>query len=129
MNVTSTDRTHDPDGETWVGSARAHREFPIQNLPLGVFSIAGEEPRIGCAIGDEIVDLRGLAVDGRLPPDVASLLAAAELNPLFAAPAVQRRALRHALFDLLSDPGRRSEVQMHLHLAGRCMIIRERYLY
>ena len=78
--MTLKDRTHDPDAETWVNSARAHREFPIQNLPLGVFSIAGGEPRIGCAIGDEIVDLRGLAVDGRLPPDVASLLAARALG-------------------------------------------------
>ncbi|SIO48802.1 fumarylacetoacetate hydrolase [Burkholderia sp. GAS332] len=122
MNMTSTDRTHDPDAETWVDSARAHREFPIQNLPLGVFSVAGEEPRIGCAIGDEIVDLRGLALDGRLPPDVAPLLSAVELNSLFGAPAVQRRALRHALFDLLSNPERQLEVKMHLHSAARCQM-------
>lgn len=32
------DETHDPKRESWVGSARGHAEFPIQNLPLGVFS-------------------------------------------------------------------------------------------
>ena len=35
------DETHDPRRESWVVSARGHAEFPIQNLPFGVFSPAG----------------------------------------------------------------------------------------
>jgi fumarylacetoacetase len=54
-----TDETHDPSLESWVDSANDHStDFPIQNLPLGVFSHPGDEyPRPGIAIGDEIVDL------------------------------------------------------------------------
>src|SRR5258708_11296136 len=52
--------THDPGLTSWVGSAnRAESDFPIQNLPFGVFRRSGsQEPyRGGVAIGDEILDL------------------------------------------------------------------------
>ena len=42
---------------SWVASANGHRDFPLQNLPLGVFSIHGSAPRSGVAIGDCILDL------------------------------------------------------------------------
>ena len=51
------DETHDPGRESWVVSARGHAEFPIQNLPLGIFSTPGGAPRGGVAIGDAIFDL------------------------------------------------------------------------
>ena len=35
---------------SWVASANGHRDFPLQNLPLGVFSINGSAPRSGVAI-------------------------------------------------------------------------------
>jgi fumarylacetoacetase len=41
-------------------------DFPIQNLPYGVFSARGLAPRIGVAIGDTILDLWELEQDGRL---------------------------------------------------------------
>ena len=41
-------------------------DFPIQNLPYGVFSARGLAPRIGVAIGDDILDLWELEQDGRL---------------------------------------------------------------
>ena len=31
------DETHDPARQSWVASANGHADFPIQNLPLGVF--------------------------------------------------------------------------------------------
>ncbi|MCF5632571.1 fumarylacetoacetase, partial [Pseudomonas syringae] len=43
---------------SWVASANGHADFPLQNLPLGVFSHKGSEPCGGVAIGDLIVDLR-----------------------------------------------------------------------
>jgi fumarylacetoacetase len=54
-----TDETHDPALESWVESATdPSTDFPIQNLPFGVFSHPGDEyPRPGIAIGDEIIDL------------------------------------------------------------------------
>ena len=52
------DRTHDPRLRSWVESANDPRgDFPIQNLPLGVFRARREPPRIGVAIGDQVFDL------------------------------------------------------------------------
>ena len=49
--------THDPSRRSWVASANEGKtDFPIQNLPLGVFR-AGGEPRAGMAIGDRIFDI------------------------------------------------------------------------
>ena len=52
------DETHDPARTSWVVSANGHPHFPIQNLPLGVFSVDGGERRIGVAIGESILDLK-----------------------------------------------------------------------
>jgi fumarylacetoacetase len=41
-------------------------DFPIQNLPYGVFSARGLSPRVGVAIGDYVLDLWELEQDGRL---------------------------------------------------------------
>ena len=54
--------THDPALRSWVESAnRADADFPIQNLPFGVFrrAAAGDSERYrgGVAIGDQILDL------------------------------------------------------------------------
>lgn len=51
------DDTHDPRRRSWIKSANGHPNFPIQNLPLGIFSPPGGAPRGGVAIGDEILDL------------------------------------------------------------------------
>jgi fumarylacetoacetase len=55
------DATHDPELKSWVESANEPGgEFPIQNLPFGIFKRKGksdEAPRGGVAIGDEILDL------------------------------------------------------------------------
>ena len=60
------DGTHDPSLRSWVDSANGG-DFPVQNLPLAVFRRGGEgEPRIGCAIGDRILDLRSCAERGLL---------------------------------------------------------------
>ena len=52
-------KTHDPSLASWVESANSpDTDFPIQNLPFGVFSRKGEtERRVGVAIGDQIVDV------------------------------------------------------------------------
>ena len=45
---------------SWVASANGHSDFPLQNLPLGVFSLNGSTPRAGVAIGEHIFDCRQL---------------------------------------------------------------------
>jgi fumarylacetoacetase len=53
--------THDPHLRSWVDSANTPgADFPIQNLPFGVFhrALTPEPPRVGVAIGDMVLDLR-----------------------------------------------------------------------
>ena len=61
---------------SWVASANGHADFPLQNLPLGVFSVKGGAPRSGVAIGDHIFDL-GAALDAGLFDDGAARTAVA----------------------------------------------------
>src|SRR5882762_8365790 len=64
----SPNETHDPKIQSWVESANDPQcDFPIQNLPFGVFRRRGtKEPRIGVAIGDQILDLAACAADDSL---------------------------------------------------------------
>src|SRR5258708_21640134 len=75
--------THDPARRSWVESANApESEFPIQNLPFGVFCpTAGMPPRVGVAIGDQILDVAaaGPALEG-LAAEAARAGAAPFLN-------------------------------------------------
>ena len=80
------DETHDPNRRSWIASANGHPEFPIQNLPLGIFRPAGDGRRGGVAIGDEILDL-GAALDAGLFEGAAAEAAEA------AAGAVDRKSV------------------------------------
>jgi fumarylacetoacetase len=114
---TVIDETHDPSRTSWVAGADGHPDFPVQNLPLGIFSPAGATPRVGTAIGDHILCLAGIADLLPIPHDV---LEAPALNDLFALGAGARRALRSRLSVLLSDPACRAAVEPHLHGADTC---------
>lgn len=101
------DDTHDPAQASWVPSAqRPGGDFPLQNLPHGVFRRHGSaEPwRGGVAIGDEILDLQAALAAGLFGPGVREAAAAAAgptLNPLMALGPAAWRALRLALWQLL----------------------------
>ena len=43
---------------SWVACANGHADFPLQNLPLGIFSVDGGALRSGVAIGERIFDLQ-----------------------------------------------------------------------
>jgi fumarylacetoacetase len=60
-------------------------DFPIQNLPYGVFSANdGLAPRVGVAIGDYVLDLWELEQVGRLEVGELGVFAAPMLNPFMA---------------------------------------------
>ena len=102
------DETHDLKRRSWVASAEDHLEFPIQNLPLGVFSPPGGRPRIGVAIGDQILDLAAVADAGLLDGDAqsaAQAVRAPSLNALLALGKGPRTALRRRLSALLDADG------------------------
>jgi fumarylacetoacetase len=60
-------------------------DFPIQNLPYGVFSSKdGRAPRVGVAIGDYVLDLWELEQDSRLDVGELGVFSAPKLNPFMA---------------------------------------------
>jgi fumarylacetoacetase len=102
------DATHDPNRRSFVESANGHPDFPIQNLPLGIYSKGRERPRGGVAIGDEIFDLKMACEAGLFFGDAkraAEAASGARLNALFALGAGPRAALRARLSDLLDAQG------------------------
>jgi fumarylacetoacetase len=104
----SLNQTHDPHTQSWVESANdPETDFPLQNLPFGVFRRRGtnEPPRIGVAIGDQILDLAACSSQGLLGTGEASTQACQEpaLNGLMAMGQSADSALRYALHGLLAQ--------------------------
>ncbi len=112
--------THDPSRRSWLDAAnRSDCDFPIQNLPFGVFQRLGAEQRGiegargGVAIGDSIVDLRAALAAGLFTGDAATaaeVACGATLNPLMALPSSIVSSLRARLSDLLRMGGPDSEL-------------------
>jgi fumarylacetoacetase len=57
------------DKKSWVVGSE-NTEFPIQNIPFGIYSTASKTPRIGTAIGNKVLDIHQLAVSGLLNLDL-----------------------------------------------------------
>lgn len=122
MSFPQIDETHDPARSSWVEGADGHPDFPIQNLPYGIFSPPGGAARAGVAIGNRIFDLRAAAQAGLLPAAAAAVLDGTTLNALMALPAADRLALRRWLSALFSDEGQRQAVDTLLHPAADCAL-------
>ncbi len=83
------DDTLDPSLASWVDSAQdPATDFPIQNLPFGIFTTENGAPRPGVAIGDQILDLAAALKAGLLVNEDARIVDACAqegtLNPLLA---------------------------------------------
>lgn len=103
-------QTHDAALRSWVASANAEDcDFPIQNLPFGVFSRKGQtDRRIGVAIGDQIVDISECDeanVWGEAGRDVARACGEPTLNRLAQSEPESLSKFRARLSEVLSgDP-------------------------
>lgn len=101
------DATHDPALRSWVAAANdPATDFPIQNLPFGVFRRrrGNESPGIGVAIGDRVLSLTACARGGLLTGEAAPfarLVIDDSLNRLMAHGREAARALRRALVEVL----------------------------
>ncbi len=93
---------------SWVTSAQGDTDFPIQNLPYGVYE-AGHGARMGVAIGDQILDLA--AVDHGLDP---ALFIAPSWNAVMAAGPTIWAELRARLTELLTNAAHRAAIEPHL---------------
>lgn len=120
MSWWQTDETHDPARKSWVEGADGHADFPVQNLPFGIFSPPGEAPRIGVAIGNSILDLAGCSQAGLIPTAVVGFCSDTTLNRLMAAPREARQLLRRHLSDLLSRAEARSLLERLLVPSADC---------
>ena len=113
----SLNETHDPARQSFVDSANAPgADFPIQNLPFGVFCpIAGGAPRVGVAIGDQIVDVAAAAsCFNGLAAEAAQACAAPYLNDLMSLGPPAWSALRLALSRGLSADRGDERLRQHL---------------
>ncbi len=98
------DATHAPALRSWVHSANAPgHDFPIQNLPLGVFSVGADAPRGGVAIGDRVLDIAAAVAAGRLRGVAAKAAAQPTLNGLMAMGRDAGAELRAQLSVLLAE--------------------------
>ncbi len=116
--ILDIDDTHRAGLAPWVPSAQSpSSDFPIQNLPLGIFRAADRSDRPGMAIGDQILDLVAVAEQGLLDDDDLSALIhecdrEGSLNALLAEGRSRLRALRaraSALLRAEGEPGRAAE--------------------
>src|SRR5438270_4862993 len=96
---------------SWVESA-AGSDFPIENLPLGIFSVGERRRRAGVAIGDFILDLAGIAdlLDEEWREDLSQPV----LNGWLSRRPEAHQALRRRLSELLADERYRNEVEEEL---------------
>jgi len=115
---TVLDETHDSKLQSWVESANVvGSDFPIQNLPFGVFRRrdARTGARVGVAIGNQILDVAGVRSEGLLTEESVLLAANAcvsdSLNSLMTLGAGPRRALRRRLHAILRQDAPASDRQ------------------
>jgi fumarylacetoacetase len=74
---------NDPSLRSFI-SVDPTSDFPIQNLPYGVFSADGLAPRVGVAIGAYVLDLSVLAQESRIDVVEPGVFAQSSLNAFMA---------------------------------------------
>jgi fumarylacetoacetase len=105
------DETHDPTLGCWLETA-AGGDFPIQNLPLGIFSVGNRRRHACVAIGDFVLDLTEIAA--LLDEEWREDLSQPVLNAWLARGPEAQHALRLRLQELLSDDRYRDDVEPEL---------------
>jgi len=102
---------------SWVETANDPAcQFPLNNLPYGVFSPSGGNPRCGVAIGDFVLDVTALEKSGLLPLADSLLLSTPAWNPVMSAGATVWERLRTLLIGhLTQDSGTKDQIEPHLY--------------
>jgi fumarylacetoacetase len=109
--VSSSDETNDPRLSSWVDNAQGS-DFPIQNLPLGIFSVGERRRHAGVAIGDYLLDLHGIA--DLLDEEWRGDLSQPVLNAWLSRGRGAQHEFRRRLIELLSDERYRDDVEPEL---------------
>ncbi|NED96171.1 fumarylacetoacetase [Phytoactinopolyspora alkaliphila] len=90
--------------------------FGAYTLPYGVFSTGGEDPRVGVAVGDHIIDIAPLAAAESL--EGGHVFNQPSLNPFMALGRPAWDAVRAWLRELVTSEAHRPLVETHLVPAG-----------
>lgn len=95
---------NDPSLKSWI-DVPANSDFPIQNLPFGIFKTQKKSPRAGVAIGNHILDLHAVQKAGLLKElDLPKkIFKGPALNPFFALGRKKVGTVRQAVSKLLRD--------------------------
>tara|TARA_B110000046_G_scaffold186052_1_gene231978 strand:+ start:28728 stop:29999 length:1272 start_codon:yes stop_codon:yes gene_type:complete len=114
-------KANNPNLVSWV-TVPEHSDFPIQNLPLGVFKTDQLEARVGMRIGDSILDLKTLHILGYLEnlPYNVSAFDSTSLNLLMKKGKLSARRLRDRVSDLLNLVN--TELQNNQHHVEQVLI-------
>jgi fumarylacetoacetase len=109
---------NNPALSSWI-SVPQGSDFPIQNLPFGVFKTNGSVPTVGTRIGDTIIDIAQLFEMGQLHVEgfLTSDFQQAYLNPMMNKGKEATRRLRQALSDLFSSENKAASENEHIRKA------------
>jgi fumarylacetoacetase len=102
--------------KSWVASANnPDTDFPLNNLPYGVFSVGSDNPRCGVAIGDMILDVTALEAEGILTLAEHPVFDAQSWNKVMSLGQAVWATLRARLTELLQEgSSARAAVELHL---------------
>jgi len=114
-------KANDPNLVSWV-EVPENSDFPVQNLPLGVFKTEQLKPRVGMRIGDFVLDMKSLHVLGYLDnvSFSASAFDSSSLNLLMKKGKLACRRLRNRVSELLDDTN--SELKNNEHHVNQVLI-------
>ena len=114
-------KANDPSLVSWV-EVKQGSDFPIQNLPLGVFKTEQLKPRVGMRIGEFVIDMKSLQVLGYLDnlPFAPNAFDSSSLNLLMKKGKLASRRLRDRVSDLLEKDN--TELQNNEHHVNQVLI-------
>jgi len=109
---------NNPELRSWISIA-PDSEFPIQNLPFGIFETAQHGKRAGVRIGDFVLDLAQMAQFGYFDDlgFVASDFSQDYLNPMMRRGKLAVRALRNRISELLATANQSFRLNESQHVA------------
>lgn len=102
---------------SWIEAANDPAcPFPLNNLPCGVFSVAGGPRRCGVAIGDRILDVSTMEAGGLIALAAGAVLDRPEWNGVMALGPASWTRLRHLLIGFLrAGSDLQTSVARYLH--------------
>ena len=113
-------KANDPNLTSWV-KIPENSDFPLQNLPFGIYSTPEKSQRVGVAIGDNILDLQSLKELNYLDqlPFKEEDFSNRFLNGIMSYGKVENRKLRNRISELLNSSN--NELSENKNALAKCV--------